>query len=204
MTLIDVTYGNVSQEQADRMVRAATSARGRKDTDVFPPGATEPWITDLVGALLKATGHPTALETGAFLGHTTRWLGRCLEAMGGGHLVACEIDPDRAEALKTQMQDVAWTGVEWDVHCADALSVIKALPDRSLGLAWVDDDHTMGHVSDEVAALWSKMAPRGIIALHDVYGSCDLRKVVAAYGGFCLDLPRAGPAGGLGLIQPIR
>lgn len=195
MGLIDVSFGNIPQDLADRMVAAAHTSR----TD-FPAGATEPWITELVCALLKATGVPCAFESGAFSGHTTARLAESLEMMGGGTLVACEIDAARYSSLRPQVEEFPCL----DLRCADALSVVKTLPDRSLGLAWVDDDHTMDHVSDEVAALWPKMAPRGIIALHDVLGTCDLRKVVAAYGGTVLDFPRAGPAGGLGLIQPLR
>jgi predicted O-methyltransferase YrrM len=193
--MIDVTYGNVSQELADRMVHAANTF-----SPDFPAGATEPWITELVCSLLKATGIPHALETGAFLGHSTARLAETIEMMGGGSLLACEIDVARYNDLRPMAGEFPCL----DLRHADALSVIATLPDHSLGLAWVDDDHTMDHVSNEVAALWPKMAPRGLICLHDVIGSCDLRKVVAAYGGTVLDFPRCGPAGGLGIIQPLR
>lgn len=198
MNLIDCTYGNTPQDLADRMVDASWA----RAEPPFVAGETEPWISEIVAALLKATGIPSALETGAFTGRTSRVLWDALQDMGGGHLTICEIEEARAIAVAEALP------ADNTVHCTvrqdDALSVIRSLPDHSLGLAWVDDDHTMAHVSDEVAALWSKMAPRGIIALHDVYGVCDLRKVVGAYGGFCLELPRCGPAGGLGIIQPIR
>lgn len=198
MSHIDVTFGNVSQEQADRMVKASHMGWGP-----YAAGNTEPWITEIVGSLLKATGIAVAFETGAFEGTTTRYLAESLEKMGGGTLLACEIDPERAAAVRKRLE-VGYENVDWEVRCADALSVVRSLPDRSLGLAWVDDDHTMEHVSNEVAALWQKMAPKGLIVLHDVIGVCDLRKVVAAYGGTVLDFPRAGPAGGIGIIQPIR
>jgi hypothetical protein len=34
-----------------------------------------------------------------------------------------------------------------------------------------------------------------------VFGVCDLQDVVGKFGGYSIDLPRLGPAGGLGVIQ---
>jgi len=202
MALIDVTYGNIDQRQADRMVTAASLARRRP---YYAPGATEPWIAELLCCLLKGTGIPHALETGGFLGTTSVELAQTLHEMGGGSLTVCEIDPERAAGIYDSLEvERTLLGVDVRVAAQDALQVIAGLPDGWLGLAFLDDDHTIKHVTLEIEALLPKMAPGGLLAFHDVYGVCDLQRLVRLYGGYSLDLPRCGPAGGLGLIQVPR
>lgn len=202
MPAIDVTYGNIGQAQADRMVAGADLARRRPYYDA---GATEPYIAELLCSLLKATGVPHALETGSFLGTTAIELAHALDRMGGGSLTICELDPERAAAIHDALEvERAVLPVEITVLAQDAIQVIDRLPAGRLGLAFVDDDHTAAHVAEELVALIPKMAPGGIIAFHDVFGVCDLQRVVRSYGGFALDFPRCGPAGGLGLLQVPR
>lgn len=199
---IDTTYGDIPREQAERMARSALSARVPDGVHyAYPGGATESWISNIVAALLKATGIPCALETGAFMGHTTVWLADALYDMWGGTLHVAEIDPVRAGTVERALAGMDLPRVEWHVHNRDALSVIADLPDNSLGLAFLDDDHTKDHVAKEIEAVWPKMASGGIICFHDVYGVCDLQEVVKHYGGYSLDFPRCGPAGGLGILQ---
>ena len=194
--MIDVTYGNLSQEQADRMLYASASGAD------YPAGATEPWIADLLCALLVATGRTTVLETGGFLGHTSERLADTIAMTGDGFLTVCEVDPVRANAIHDRLEQSGILPLnQWTVRQEDALTVIRSLPDGELGLAFVDDDHDKNHVIEEIEALIPKMTPNGIMCFHDVFGSCDLQEVVRSYGGLCLDFPRAGPAGGLGIIQ---
>jgi len=195
---IDVTYGNITQEEGDRLFRA-TSFEGH----CGDAGNTEPWITNLVCSLLLASGARTVLETGAFMGSTSSALQWMLAELGGGSLTVCEIDPVRAEAVDARLRrnDQHAAAVNWVVRCMDARDVIRSLAPQSLGFAFIDDDHQKAHVAEEIELLLPKMLPGGLLVFHDVYGVCDLQEVVAAYGGYSLDLPRAGPAGGLGIIQ---
>lgn len=200
---IDTTYGDIPQAQAIRMARSVIPGGEpwviRWD---YPGGATESWVSNVVASLLKATGVAVALETGAFMGHTTAWLVQALWDMGGGTLHVAELDTDRAINVYGALQGGAFAPkVEWTVHNRDALAVINDLPDGTIGLAFLDDDHTKDHVAKEIEALWPKMAPGGIICGHDVYGVCDLQSVFRQYGGYALDFPRCGPAGGLGILQ---
>lgn len=194
---IDVTYGNISSDEAERLALAV----GHYSDS--PAGNTEPWITNLVVALLKASGQRTVLETGAFQGSTSEALLDALEDLEGGVLTVCEIDPERAEAVDARLRrnDPHAAAVNWVVRCMDARDVIRSLAPQSLGFAFIDDDHQKAHVAEEIELLLPKMLPGGLLVFHDVYGVCDLQEVVAAYGGYSLDLPRAGPAGGLGIIQ---
>jgi hypothetical protein len=199
---IDCEYGNVPLDVAQRMAKSIVLAPAPQVSLSYPAGATESWISALAYQLLKATGVASALETGAYLGHTSVWLAQAIRDMGGGDLWLCEIERDRAYTVEARLRDLNLSPlVHWEVVADDAMRVIDRLPDRTLGLAFVDDDHTMEHVKKEVEALFPKMAQGGIMLFHDVFGVCDLQQVVKYYGGYCLDFARCGPAGGLGLLQ---
>lgn len=164
-------------------------------------GATEPWCAQLVSSLLLASGHNTVLETGAYVGLTSAWLALTLERMGGGTLMAVELEAPRAEETAKRLGSLNLEKTQCNILNANILDVIPTVPDRSIGLAWIDDHHEQHHVETEIVALWPKMKASGIMCFHDVWGSCDLQKLVRKYGGVALDLPRLGPAGGVGIIQ---
>ena len=72
----------------------------------------------------------------------------------------------------------------------------------SPSISRVDDEHSKEHVDRELSALIPKMRrPRGLILGHDVFGSCDLQEIFAKHGGYALDFPRLGLAGGIGVLQ---
>lgn len=196
-TWCDTTYGNVPEGVASQMAAAASVTVDGP----YVGGVTEPWVTELVGSLCKAVNAHTVLETGSFLGHTTAHLATCLQRSGGGRLIACEIDPVRAKGVHDRLEALALPDVVFTVYAQDVMEVVARLPEGELDFAFVDDDHTQQHVAREIEALWPKMRVNGLICFHDVFGSCDLQRVVAQYGGYSLNLPRNGPAGGLGLLQ---
>ncbi len=177
------------------------------DSGFYKTGATEPWIAQILYSLIVAKQEPvTIIETGGYVGTTSAWLAKAAQEVGGV-LVACETDYDRAEAItdrltKYDSDNRKWhQPSNWVVRHADALEVIDEQPDGSLGFAWVDDDHDKGNVAYEIAALMPKMAPGGLICMHDVFGVTDLAGLCRQFGGVALDFPRIGPGGGLGLIQ---
>lgn len=188
MTL-SVEYGNITEDEARRLGA----------TDHHEPGSTEPWIVNLVTGFARSIGARRVFETGAFMGDTTMALARILERMGGGELIAAEIDPERAQWVRERIGEPF--GVDVKILEQDALQVIQELPDDYLDLAWVDDDHSPAHVEKEINALWTKIRVGGLMLFHDVYGVYELRVLVSRYGGYSLELPRMGPAGGLGIIQ---
>jgi predicted O-methyltransferase YrrM len=204
MTL-DITYGNVTQEQADRLGQASVmpvdASISDKAVAYHQSGDTEPWVSRLVGDLVVATGARTVLETGTFTGATSAYLYDALQRLGRGELYLCELDEVRADATKTRLRLEQQDDLVV-VHSliGDVLPILAACP-RMFDLAFVDDDHTKVHVHRELMALIPKMNKGGVILLHDVWGSCDLQSVVRSFGGYSLNLPRLGPAGGLGIIQ---
>jgi hypothetical protein len=202
--MLDITYGNVTQEQADRLGQASildvNEGINCEATYQHQPGDTEPWISRLVGDFVVATGARTVLETGGFRGSTSVYLLDALTRLGaGGDLTVCEIDLKRAVEIEGRLRSIQ-SVIPYAVLGIDVLDFLRTTTDR-FDLAWVDDDHTKGHVTRELMLLMPKMNKGGLILLHDVYGSCDLKTVVQQFGGYSLNLPRLGPAGGLGLIQ---
>jgi len=169
-------------------------------------GSTEPWIQYLVCALLLSLQRKdaTVLECGGFIGKTSSRLATTLEALGGGTLIVAEWDPDapeRADLTQAALEATRCPNVQWTVRREDALSVIRSLPDESLDYVFLDDDHSHQHVDEEIRLVYPKVRTGGLITGHDVWGSCALHEEFERYGGYALDLPRLGAAGGLGILQ---
>jgi len=175
------------------------SMQAEYESGFYKTGATEPWIAQILYSLIVAKQEPvTILETGGYVGTTSMWLAKAAQEVRGW-LHICEIDEDRCEATRQRLLPF----YPYDpivFHNRDAIEVIDAFPGL-FGFVWVDDDHQKEHVAAELAALMPKMAPGGIIAMHDVYGVCDLAGLCRQFGGVALDFPRIGPGGGIGIIQ---
>ena len=204
MTL-DIEYGNVGQIEADRLGEASVMP---VDANVAAhavqqhrPGDTEPWISRLVGDFIVAKGARTVLETGCFTGATSAYIYDALRRLGGGVYYGVEIDEARRCMVRDRLAPLyADDGVKAYLINSDVLHYLRTTMDR-FDVAFVDDNHEKPHVSEELRLLYPKMNKGGLILLHDVFGVCDLRTVVREYGGYSIDLPRLGPAGGLGVIQ---
>jgi len=200
--MLDVTYGDIAVEDAERLAKAAHTP----PTEVtrfgslnHKSGSTEPWVSRLVGDFIVARDARVVLETGSFLGSTSVWLHDALYRRGGGDLHVCDIERERVIATNTALA-VLDDSVRVISHHVDILKFLESCH-WTFDLAWVDDNHEKKHVQRELELLYPKMNPGGLILLHDVFGSCDLQTVVKQWGGLAIDLPRMGPAGGLGIIQ---
>lgn len=166
------------------------------DANVEPyrAGSCEPWTVEILVALIRALVPPIILETGTFEGLTTEALAK---AAPWAQIFSVEQDAERYEIAKRKLSIYPKVEV---VH-GDALKFIGIIPDNSLGFAFLDDDHAAGHVHEEMVALKPKMAPKGLITCHDVFGDFALHAVVSTHHGYSLDLLQLHAAGGLGLWQ---
>lgn len=164
-------------------------------------GSTEPWCVEVLAALLKASNAKTVLECGGYLGNTSAWLAWTLQQMGGGTFHIAELEAERAAACDKRLSEIALPDVAWRVWHDDVFNVIAAQPDESIDFVWIDDDHGKEHVDREITALLPKMTAKGLVTGHDVVGSCDLQEIFVKHGGYALDFPRLGAAGGIGVIQ---
>lgn len=172
--------------------------------DSHVDGATEGWIAEIVAALIKAQRPKVIVELGGFIGTTSAWLAFALSDVGGGSLIVSEPDPERANTILDRLASLPLPGVSYRVAQMPSPQIISTFENRSIDFAFVDNDHQPHHVEQEICNLWEKMAPKGIIAFHDVSGICGLGRIVRKYGGIALDLPKLGPDGGLGLIQVMH
>lgn len=208
-TLFDLEVGDVEvgEDFCDMPVlltlrKGAPVIQMLEATPDFVQGSAEPWIVDVLCALLTASDQRTVLECGAFIGQTSLRLCQTLAQMGGGNFTAVEIDPERAAIAQERLENANLPPtVHWRIVQQDVFEFLKTVPDGTFSYVWVDDDHEHMHVDAELNALFPKCAASAIIAGHDVHGSCDLQQEFKRYGGIALDLPRIGPAGGIGLLQ---
>jgi predicted O-methyltransferase YrrM len=194
--MIEVCYGNVTQEEADRLERAA----GAVDDVAHIPGSAEPWVSRLVHSFIIATGARAVLETGCFMGGTSAWILDALNRLGGGVLFLSEIEKDRLHSTVARIAPLMGEHIGVVPHHGDVLDFLGNCKTR-FDLVWLDDNHEKPHVFKELQLLLPKMNEGGIILGHDVWGSCDLQEVFRKFGGYSLELPRLGAAGGIGIIQ---
>lgn len=164
-------------------------------------GCTEPWNVEILAALLKASNAKTVLECGGYLGTTSAWLALTLQQMGGGTFHIAELEAERAAACDKRLSELPIDKVTWRVWHDDVFNVIAQMPDESVDFAWIDDDHSKEHVDREITALLPKMSRLGLVTGHDVFGSTDLQEIFVKHGGYALDFPKLGLAGGIGVIQ---
>ncbi len=180
------------------------------DAGDFTDGSAEPWVRDVLAALLVANASRTVVEVGGFRGATSaRLLRAMLPLPWSKSLTVCEIDPQRAVDVQAALDANGKCGYA-KVVVANSLDWIPTLPAESVDFCWLDGNHEKQHVLFELHALLSRMAPGGIVAGHDVFGSCQLSEVFAlvasqtGWRSMSLDLPMLGPAGGIGLLQRPR
>jgi predicted O-methyltransferase YrrM len=194
--MLEIAYGNVTQEEADRLEQAA----GTVDDVAHIPGSAEPWVSRLVHSFIIATGARTVLETGCFMGGTSVWILDALNRLGGGVLFLSEIEKDRLHSTVARIAPLMGEHIGVVPHHGDVLDFLGNCKTR-FDLVWLDDNHEKPHVFKELQLLLPKMNEGGIILGHDVWGSCDLQEVFRKFGGYSLELPRLGAAGGIGIIQ---
>lgn len=152
-------------------------------------------MAKIVGSIVEAINPKLIVELGAFEGKTTAVLSA---SAPGARILAVEHDQVRAD----QVHQLGLPNVTVVQNDAIAfLEELKTQTTQMVDFAFVDDDHTMPHVEQELQLLFKVMAPGGIIAMHDVVGGFQLGPLCHKYGGIILHTPLLHPAGGLGLIS---
>lgn len=171
----------------------------------YRSGSAEPWTAAVIGCLIAAKKPHKLIETGTYLGMTTKVMHEAMQTYAfehGSHLSTIDCDIDRAKAFGEVLDSMkGYVSVGVEVLHGDALAYIQHLEPQSIDFAFIDDDHTASHVDAEITALLPKMRPGGLIAMHDVVGPYGLGEVCKKHGGIVLDFERLHVAGGLGLVS---
>ena len=180
------------------------------DDQYWRTGSAEPWVVDILAALLRGNATRTAIEIGGFEGYTSRALLKAMQTLPWQKsLTVCELDPERAALVQAALSANGHCNYA-SVVCANSLDWIPTLPNASVDFVWLDGNHEQSHVWCELQELAPKLAPGGLICGHDVFGTCALWRlfeemaVATGWLGMSLNLPALSHAGGLGLIQRPR
>jgi predicted O-methyltransferase YrrM len=119
--------------------------------------ATEVEVTELVGAMVRATQPEHVLETGTYRGHTAQAIGRALAVNGHGRLYTIEHDKALAGDARRRC-----LGLPVIVVNGDTLSFCPAFP---IDFAWFDSgDEIRG---DEFRRFHRFMHERTVVGFHD-------------------------------------
>lgn len=180
----------------------------------FHAGSAEPWVANVLAALLRANATRVAVEIGCFEGRTSKVLLNALADLPWPtKLLLCELEPERAAKVADTISDgvkILHSPERVQICVGNSLDWIPTLPDESVDFVWLDGSHEKHHVLQELHLLRSKLAPGGLLCGHDVFGSCDLQEIFAlmqlqtGWRSMSLDLPKLGPAGGIGILQKPR
>lgn len=151
----------------------------------------------------------TVLEIGVFKGRSTAVMAPvCLANGCDYHVVdnfwgAEECDPatvvQRSErvltAFRRNMKSLGlWGSIT--VHKSDSYAATVAFPDASLGLCFIDADHTFEGCVRDLESWWPKVRPGGVLAGHDYSDSrrfsvCEAVDAFAAAAGLIVEHGRA-------------
>jgi predicted O-methyltransferase YrrM len=120
----------------------------------------------LMTMLVGLTGAHRALELGTFTGYSAICIARGLPA--DGLLVACELDPERAEVARRNLDD-AGVGERVEIRVGPAAETLERLAGEDgerFGFAFIDADKVSYPAYYE--ACLELLAPGGLIVLDNV------------------------------------
>lgn len=120
--------------------------------------ATEAEVSALLAQFVLTLKPDLVIETGAYLGHTSRAIGSALAIEGRGQLVTFEIAPDRAAY-------VAETCRGLPVIVLPQASMTWAPSGRTLDLLFVDSEYEAR--IEEIRFYRRSASPRCVIVAHD-------------------------------------
>jgi len=136
------------------------------------------------------------LEIGVFKGRSTAVMAPvCLANGCDYHVVdnfwgAEECDPativQRSEKVLTIFRRNMKSIGLWDritVHKSDSYAATAAFPHATLGLCFIDADHSFEGVTRDLESWWPKVRPGGVLAGHD-YSSSRRHSVIPAVDAF--------------------
>jgi hypothetical protein len=142
--------------------------------------ATETEVTALVAAMVVALQPDFCIETGSWLGTTTRAIGWALRQNGHGELVSLEIDTDKCNAARDLCGNLPTTVLN--------MSSMTYTPTRPIDFAWFDSQAELR--PQEFLRYLPWMHDRTVVGFHDTGPQHPVRDLLA-------------PLETCGVIQPL-
>lgn len=141
--------------------------------------SSEPSVSEFLGELAQAQGAGTVVELGCYVGWTSAHLALGLQAVGrGGKLWCVDYDARFLEAARTNLTRLGLAGqVGFVSGLALDPAVLAALP-ADIDLLFIDTSHEYQATLDEIAAYLPRLAPGGLIALHDSISQDGVRRAI--------------------------
>ncbi len=138
---------------------------------------SEPSVSEFLGELVCCQRARTVVELGCYVGWTSAHLALGLQAAGqNGKLWCLDYDSRFLEAARTNLQRLDLAGqVEFVQGLSLSPSVLAVLP-KDINLLFIDTSHEYQDTLDEIEAYLPRLAPGGIIALHDSISQNGVRR----------------------------
>jgi caffeoyl-CoA O-methyltransferase len=162
--LTDELFGYVAEHASERDEALLAIERETAALGAAAAMQTSPDQAALLGLLARAIGARRAIEVGTFTGYGAVRLARGLAP--GGSLLCCELDPERAEIARRNLQ-AAGVGERVELAVGPALETLRALPpEPRFDLAYLDADKA-GY-PDYYEQLVPRLRPGGLLAIDNV------------------------------------
>jgi predicted O-methyltransferase YrrM len=148
----------------DRAFLDAVAAVPNINTETFGP---------LLYGYVLALRPKVIVETGAFRGYITCWLGAAAARVGARVYCLDNFTHEAGTSPDVIMSALTAVGVQDSVHIVegDSVASLKILCRAGaldgLGLIHLDSDHTYEHVAAEIQVIEQKLETGGIISSHD-------------------------------------
>lgn len=123
------------------------------------PEGAEIETSELLASFVRHQKPQCCIETGAAWGQTASYIGKALKANGGGWLWTCDIEA-RPEMLKRI------DGLPVSFYQKKGIDLINEQSDGMVNLAFIDSWWCPVRI-EEALAIIPKMAPGGLLCLHD-------------------------------------
>lgn len=95
----------------------------------------------------------------------------CIDPYGGDMFAAAPTQPTVLEIFLANTR-----GLPIDCIVADSVNAVGYLKDQLADLIFIDGDHAMPRVYDDIAIYWDKLTSGGTYILHDYSNPCDVKK----------------------------
>jgi predicted O-methyltransferase YrrM len=127
----------------------------------------EPETAELLAWLVRATNARRALEVGTSIGYSTLWLADAAADVGGA-LVSVEVDPQRSEQARANLERA---GLSAELRVQDAAEALRASADEEWDFVFLDAERPAypGYWPDVLRTL----RPGGVLAVDNVLSHPD-------------------------------